>query len=47
MRRRRLGNEVRRLRMSAGVTIDQVAKHLECLESEISRIDRAGHSLAV
>jgi transcriptional regulator with XRE-family HTH domain len=39
VRRRRLGNELRRLRLSAGVTIDQVAKHLECSESKISRIE--------
>jgi transcriptional regulator with XRE-family HTH domain len=39
VRRRRLGNELRRLRMRAGVTIDQVAKELECSESKISRIE--------
>jgi transcriptional regulator with XRE-family HTH domain len=39
VRRRRLGHELRRLRMNAGVTIDQVAKELECSESKISRIE--------
>ena len=46
VRRRRLGNELRRLRLSAGVTIDQVAKQLECSESRISRIE-TGHVTAL
>jgi len=46
VRRRRLGNELRRLRTSVGVTIDQVAKHLECSESKISRIE-TGHVTAL
>ena len=43
LRRRRLGLELRRLRETAGVTIEQVAERLECSASKISRIER-GHS---
>ncbi len=39
LRRRQLGAELRRLRDRAGVTIDQVAAHLECSASKISRIE--------
>lgn len=39
LRRRQLGMELRRLRERAGVTIDQVASHLECSASKISRIE--------
>jgi transcriptional regulator with XRE-family HTH domain len=43
VRRRRLGAELRRLRESAGLTIDYVADRLECSSSKISRIE-TGHS---
>lgn len=43
VRRRRLGLELRRLRETAGVTIEYVADRLECSASKISRIER-GHS---
>lgn len=39
LRRRQLGTELRRLREAAGITIDQVALHLECSASKISRIE--------
>jgi transcriptional regulator with XRE-family HTH domain len=39
VRRRRLGVELRRLREQAGLTIDRVAKSLECSDSKISRIE--------
>ena len=38
-RRRRLGAELRRLRDEAGLTIERVAKSLECSESKVSRIE--------
>jgi transcriptional regulator with XRE-family HTH domain len=41
VRRRRLGNELRRLRENASLTIDQVAKQLECSGSKVSRIETA------
>lgn len=41
VRRRRLGIELRRLREAVGLTIDQVAKELECSESKVSRIETA------
>jgi transcriptional regulator with XRE-family HTH domain len=41
VRRRRLGAELRRLRDSAGLTIEQVADALECSHSKISRIETA------
>jgi transcriptional regulator with XRE-family HTH domain len=41
VRRRRLGNELRRLRDAAGLTIEQVAENLECSSSKISRIETA------
>lgn len=41
VRRRRLAIELRRLREAAGLTIDQVAKELECSESKVSRIETA------
>jgi transcriptional regulator with XRE-family HTH domain len=37
--RRRLGNELRKLRDAAGLTIDDVATRLECSSSKISRIE--------
>ncbi len=43
IRRRRLGLELRRLRETAGVTIDTVAERLECSSSKISRIE-TGHT---
>jgi len=39
VRRRRLGAELRRLRDEAGLTIERVAKSLECSESKVSRIE--------
>lgn len=39
VRRRRLVNELRRLRESAGLTIEEVAEKLECSASKISRIE--------
>ncbi len=42
LRRRRLGGELRRLREDAELTIQEVAKRLECSESKISRIE-TGH----
>jgi transcriptional regulator with XRE-family HTH domain len=39
VRRRRLGTELRRLREDAGLTIERVAKSLECSESKVSRIE--------
>jgi transcriptional regulator with XRE-family HTH domain len=41
VRRRRLANELRRLREKAGLTIEQVAERLECSDSKISRIENA------
>jgi transcriptional regulator with XRE-family HTH domain len=43
LRRRRLGNELRRRREAAGLTIEMVADQLECSSSKISRIE-TGHS---
>lgn len=42
VRRRRLASELRRLRETAGLTIDEVAEKLECSASKISRIE-TGH----
>lgn len=39
VRRRRLGAEVRRYREMAGFTIDQVAEHMGCSASKISRLE--------
>jgi transcriptional regulator with XRE-family HTH domain len=39
VRRRRLGAELRRLREEADLTIERVAKALECSDSKISRIE--------
>jgi transcriptional regulator with XRE-family HTH domain len=39
--RRRLGNELRKLRDAAGLTIHDVATRLECSSSKISRIETA------
>lgn len=39
VRMRRLGSELRKLRESAGYTIEQVAEHLECSPSRVSRIE--------
>jgi len=41
VRRRRLGMELRRLRETAGLTIERVAEELECSHSKISRIETA------
>jgi transcriptional regulator with XRE-family HTH domain len=41
VRRRRLALELRRLREAAGMTIEHVAKSLECSDSKISRIETA------
>lgn len=43
VRRRRLGLELRRLRETAGLTIEMVADRLECSSSKISRIE-TGHT---
>ncbi len=45
VRRRRLGMELRRLRESAGLMIEDVARHLECSMSRVSRIE-TGKSVA-
>ncbi|MGC4808397.1 helix-turn-helix domain-containing protein [Micromonospora sp. DT233] len=45
IRRRRLGNELRRHRDAAGITIEAVAEKLECSASKISRIE-TGHTTA-
>jgi transcriptional regulator with XRE-family HTH domain len=37
--RRRLGIELRRLREKAGLMIEDVATHLECSSSKVSRIE--------
>jgi transcriptional regulator with XRE-family HTH domain len=39
VRRRRLVNELRRLRETAGLTIEEVAEKLECSASKVSRIE--------
>lgn len=39
VRRRQLGAELRRLREEAGLTIERVAKSLECSDSKVSRIE--------
>ena len=39
VQRRRLGIELRRLRETAGKTIDEVARVLECSDSKVSRIE--------
>jgi transcriptional regulator with XRE-family HTH domain len=39
VRRRRLGAELRRYRETAGFTIDQVAEHMGCSTSKISRLE--------
>jgi transcriptional regulator with XRE-family HTH domain len=44
VRRRRLANELRHLREMTGLTIEQVAKHLDCSPSKISRIETASVS---
>lgn len=46
VRRRRLGNELRRLRTTARLTIEQVANQLEFSESKVSRIE-TGHVAAL
>ncbi len=43
MRRRQLGMELRRLRESAELTLDQVARHIGRVPSSVSRIE-CGHS---
>jgi transcriptional regulator with XRE-family HTH domain len=44
VRRRRLASELRKLREAAGLTIEQVARSLECSSSKISRIETASVS---
>ncbi len=39
VRRRRLGAQLRRYRESAGLTIEQVAEHMGCSTSKISRLE--------
>jgi transcriptional regulator with XRE-family HTH domain len=39
VRRRRLGAELRRYREQAGLTIEQVAEHMRCSTSKISRLE--------
>src|SRR5580692_9685073 len=39
MRRRRLAAELRRLRVAARLTLEEVADHLECSPAKISRIE--------
>ena len=39
VRRRRLGAELRRYREQAGLTIEQVAEHMRCSASKISRLE--------
>ncbi|WP_329143023.1 helix-turn-helix domain-containing protein [Streptomyces sp. NBC_01456] len=39
VRRRQLGSELRRLREHAGKKIEEVAEHLECSQSKISRVE--------
>jgi transcriptional regulator with XRE-family HTH domain len=39
MRRRRLAAELHRLRMAAGLTLDEVAGQLECSPAKVSRIE--------
>lgn len=39
VRRRRLGMELRKLRDTAGLMIEDVARHLECSSSKVSRIE--------
>jgi transcriptional regulator with XRE-family HTH domain len=41
VRRRRLANELRRLREGKGLTIEQVAERLECSSSKVSRLETA------
>ncbi len=41
VRRRRLANELRRLREATSLTIEQVAETLECSSSKVSRIETA------
>lgn len=43
LRRKRLGQELRRLREDASVTIEQVAARMECSTSKVSRIE-TGHT---
>ena len=45
IRRRRLGAELRRHRLEAGITIDVVARRLGCSPSKVSRIE-TGHTSA-
>jgi hypothetical protein len=47
LQRRRLGNEIRRVREAAGLTTDQVASHLYCSNSKIFRIEAGQVSATV
>jgi transcriptional regulator with XRE-family HTH domain len=41
VQRRRVAKELRQLRLAAGMTVQQVAEHLECSPGKISRIETA------
>lgn len=45
--RRNLGAELRRLRVAAGLKIDDVAKHLGCSSTRVSRLESAHHSASL
>lgn len=45
IRRRRLGTELRRLRERAGLTAEQVGKHLDCHASKVGRIENGRSGL--
>ena len=46
VRRRRLAAELRRLREAARLTCEEVADHLECSASKISRVETGRVSVA-
>lgn len=45
--RRNLGAELRRLRVAAGLKIEDVAKHLNCSSTRVSRLESAHHSASL
>jgi transcriptional regulator with XRE-family HTH domain len=47
LQRRRLGNQIRRIREAAGLTYDQVASHLYCSNSKVFRIEAGQVSATV
>jgi transcriptional regulator with XRE-family HTH domain len=47
LRRRRLANEMRRRREVAGITINEVASHLYCSPSKISRMETARVAVSI